>query len=213
MASGLFEGNRAYEVPVVSAEPKLTTAEARRMKPTTLLGEYSTNYLTYDDTPGRVENLEISSNAVNDTMLAPGEVFSFNGLAGPLDYAETKVIQRGRVDTAEGGGLCQVSSTLYMAVNLAGLKPIEQQPHYAELPYIRPGFDATVWFGTIDFKFKNTNDSYVLVKESVDRTTGDVTAQIWGRPNGKEVKMSSRKVDEWEDAEGNPATKWVTVRR
>jgi vancomycin resistance protein YoaR len=212
MASGLFEGDRAYEVPVVAAEPKLTTAEARRMKPTTLLGEYSTNYLTYDDSPGRVENLEISSNAVNDTMLAPGEVFSFNELAAPLDYAETKVIQRGRVDTAEGGGLCQVSSTLYMAVNLAGLEPVERQPHYAELPYIRPGFDATVWFGAIDFKFRNNNDSYVLVKESVDRTTGDVTAEIWGRPNGKQVEMSSEKVDEWDDAEGNPVTEWDTYK-
>lgn len=212
MSAGIFEGDHSYEIPVVEARPELTTTEAREMKPTTLLGEYSTNYLTYDDSPGRVNNLEIASEAVNDTMLAPGEVFSFNALAEPLDYYETKVIQRGRVDTAEGGGLCQVSSTLYMAVNLAGLEPIERQPHYAELPYIRPGFDATIWFGAIDFKFRNNNDSYVLVKEGIDRSTGEVYSQIWGKPNGREVEMSSEKVGEWDDAEGNPATKWVTYK-
>lgn len=212
MSAGIFEGDRSYEIPVVEARPELTTTEAREMKPTTLLGEYSTNYMTYDDSPGRVNNLEIASGAINDTMLAPGEVFSFNALAEPLDYYETKVIQRGRVDTAEGGGLCQVSSTLYMAVNLAGLEPIERQPHYAELPYIRPGFDATIWFGAIDFKFRNNNDSYVLVKEGVDRSTGEVYSQIWGKPNGREVEMSSQKVREWNDAEGNPATKWVTYK-
>jgi len=117
------------------------------------------------------------------------------------------------VDTAEGGGLCQVSSTLYMAASLAGLDVIERSPHYAELPYIRPGFDATVWFGAIDMKFKNTNDSYVLVREWVDPSTGWVYAQIWGQPNGTDVQMSSEKVGEWKDEEGNPVTQWVTYQK
>ncbi len=212
LKSGIFEGERRYEIPVAKDESDLTTAEAQRLKPTDLLGEYSTNYLTYDDTPGRVANLKLASNAVDGTALAPGEVFSFNELAEPLDYYDTKVIVRGRVDTAEGGGLCQVSSTLYMAANYAGMETVERQPHYAELPYIRPGFDATVWFGAIDYKFRNNTDSYVLVRERVDETTGDVRAEIWGRPTGKQVEMSSRKVGEWEDEEGNPVTRWVTYQ-
>ena len=118
--NGIFEGERSYAVPVKKDKPELTTAEAERLKPTDLLSSYRTNYMTYDDSAGRVRNLEIASGAVNGTLLAPGEVFSFNALAEPLDYAETKVIVKGRVDTAEGGGLCQVSSTLYMAANLAG---------------------------------------------------------------------------------------------
>jgi len=210
--AGLFGGRHSFDIPVVTDEPKLTTAKAEKLKPTTLLGSYKTNYNTYDDSPGRVENLKIASSAVSGTMLAPGEVFSFNALAAPLDYYPTKVIVKGRVDEAEGGGLCQVSSTLYMAVNLAGLKPVERQPHYAELPYIRPGFDATVWFGAIDMKFENTNDSYVLVRERVDESTGWVYAQIWGRPNGKDVKMNSKKASENKDSEGNPVTKWVTYK-
>jgi vancomycin resistance protein YoaR len=209
---GIFEGQRQYEVPVVVDEPELTTAEAERLKPTELLATYDTNYLTYDDSPGRVENLEIASEAVNGTFLAPGEVFSFNALAEPLQYHDTKVIVGGRVDTAEGGGLCQVSSTLYMAANYAGLDVIERHPHYAELPYIRPGFDATVWFGALDMKFKNTSPGYLLIQQWVDESTGTVNAAIYGRPTGIEVDMRSEKVAEYTDSEGNPVTDWVTYQ-
>lgn len=212
LKTGIFEGQRRFEVPTATDYPELTTDEAEKLKPTDLLGEYSTNYLTYDDTPGRVTNLQLAADAVNNTMLAPGEVFSFNALAEPLDYEETKVIVRGRVDEAEGGGLCQVSSTLYMAANYAGLDIIERSPHYAELPYIRPGFDATVWFGAIDMKFKNTTDSYLLIQEGVDTTTGNVYAAIYGQPTGLDVQMNSEKVAEYEDQKGDPVTEWVTYR-
>lgn len=210
--SGVFTGTREYEVPVVKDKPDLTTAEAERLKPTDLLASYDTNYMTYDDTPGRVKNLEIASNAVNGTLLAPGEVFSFNALAEPLDYAETKVIVQGRVDEAEGGGLCQVSSTLYMAANYAGLDVVERHPHYAELPYIQPGFDATVWFGALDMQFKNTSPGYILIQQWVDTSTGNVNAAIYGKPSGVEVEMNSEKVREYEDNEGNPVTEWVTYQ-
>ncbi len=213
LKTGIFDGKRAYEVPVVRDEPVLTTARAEKLKPTEMLGSYKTNYLTYDDDPGRIDNLKIASDAVSGTALAPGEVFSFNELAAPLEYAETKVIVKGRVDEAEGGGLCQVSSTLYMAVNFAGLDVVERKPHYAELPYIRPGFDATVWFGAIDMKFKNTTDGYVLVREWVEEGTGNVYAEVWGRPNGTRVEMNSEKIAEYDDAEGNPVTKWVTYQK
>jgi len=210
--SGIFQGKRDYAVPVVKDEPKLTTAEAEKLKPTTLLSSYRTNYNTYDDSPGRVTNLDIASGAVNGTLLAPGDIFSFNALAEPQHYQKTKVIIKGKVDEAEGGGLCQVSSTLYMAANKAGLDPVERHPHYAELPYIQPGFDATVWFGALDMKFKNTSPGYVLVQEWVD-ADGWVNAAIYGKPSGVHVDMSSKKVSTTEDSEGNPVTKWVTYKK
>lgn len=211
MRDGLFDGKYVYEVPVVTVQPEFTTAEAEKLRPTDLLSSYRTNYLTYDDSPGRVKNLETSSGAVSGTMLAPGEVFSFNALAQQYEYEETKVIVEGRVDEAEGGGLCQVSSTLYMAANLAGLDVVERYPHYAELPYIRPGFDATVWFGALDMKFKNTSPGYILIQEWVD-AEGYVNAQIFGQPSGIEVDMSSEKISTTEDEEGHPVTKWVTYQ-
>ena len=215
LEDGLLDGRggiRRFEMPVVTAQPELTAEEANDAKPTTLLGRYRTNYMTYDDGPGRVANLEIASRAVDETVLAPGEIFSFNELAEPLDYYATSVIINGQVDTADGGGLCQVASTLYMAANYAGLKVVERHPHYAELSYIRPGFDATVWFGDLDMRFENSSGSHLLLREWVDEE-GYVNAEIWGRPSGRKVEMNSQLVSTSLDDEGNPVTEWVTYKK
>lgn len=194
---GIFEGERRYAVPVATARPDLTTGEAESLKPTELLGSYRTNYAVVPDTGARVENLEISSSAVNGTLLAPGEVFSMNAHVSGLDYNESKVIVDGEETNADGGGLCQVTSTLYNAANFAGLDVIERTPHSAQLPYIRPGMDATVWWGgpgeadDLDMKFRNTTNGYLLLREYVAED-GYVYSEIWGRPNGTEVEMRSK---------------------
>lgn len=205
---GVFSGDFRYEVPLAVWRPKLTTREAIRLKPTGLIGEYSTNYMTYSDDPGRVKNLQIASRAISGQLVAPGKVFSFNSVAAPLHYYPTKVIVNGKVEKADGGGLCQVSTNLYMAANKAGLEPVERHPHYAELPYVRPGFDATVWFGALDMKFRNTSSGYILLEETVDTQTGWVTARIYGRPTGKHVEMWSKKV-----YSSPKITRWVTYKR
>jgi vancomycin resistance protein YoaR len=207
---GLFEGQREHEVPVVTDAPELATAEVARMKPTDLLGSYRTNYAVVPDDGTRVENLGISSDAVDGTLLAPGEVFSMNAHVSGLDYNESKVIVGGEETTADGGGLCQVTSTLYNAANFAGLDVLERTPHSAQLPYIRPGMDATVWWGgpgkadDLDMKFRNTTDGYLLLRERVAED-GYVYAEIWGRPNGTEVEMSSKPTYLGEDG-----SEWVT---
>ncbi len=207
LKAGLFEGQREYEVPVIVSQPKLTTEEAEKLRPTELLSTYRTNYTLSSDTSGeRVENLRIASDAVSGTLLAPGEVFSFNELAAPLEYNETHVIVEGAETTANGGGLCQVASTLFNAANYAGLEIVERHPHFSELPYIRPGLDATVWFGALDMRFKNTTDGYVLVQESVGED-GYVYASIYGRPNGTVVEMDSEPTYRTEDA-----SEWVTYK-
>ncbi len=208
----LFRGRHEYDVPVVTDGPDLSTAEARRLKPTRLLGSYRTNYAVVPDTGARVENLGISSGAVNGTLLAPGQVFSMNAHVSGLDYNESKVIVGGQETTADGGGLCQVTSTLYNAANFAGLDVIERTPHSAQLPYIRPGMDATVWWGgpgmadDLDMKFRNTTDGYLLLREYVAED-GYVYAEIWGRPNGTEVKMRSKPTYLGEDG-----SEWVTYQ-
>lgn len=213
METGLLEGRREYEVPVVAVEPELTTNEAERMKPTELLGSYRTDYSVVPDDGARVENLGISSDAVDGTLLAPGEVFSMNEKVAGLDYNEAKVIVGGEETKADGGGLCQVTSTLYNAANFAGLDVIERTPHSAQLPYIRPGMDATVWWGgpgeedDLDMKFRNTTDGYLLLREYV-AADGYVRAEIWGRPNDMDVEMYSEPTNL--DEEGS---EWVTYQK
>ena len=202
---GIFEGKREFQVPIEVNEPEFTTAEAEEMKPTELLGSYRTNYAMVEDPKGlRAENLEIASDAVSGTFLAPGEVFSMNETVQYLDYNETHVIINGQETTEEGGGLCQVTSTLYNAVNYAGLDVVERHPHATQLPYIRPGMDATVWFGALDMKFKNTSDGYVLLEEYVS-DDGYIYASVYGVPDKVEVKMRSESVYRTPDS-----AKWVT---
>ncbi|QYJ16297.1 hypothetical protein Rxycam_02130 [Rubrobacter xylanophilus DSM 9941] len=164
ISRGVFLGRREYRVRVEVEEPELTTARAERLKPTTVLGEYKTDY-TWDTDPGRRANMERASAAIDGTAVAPGEIFSYNATTQSLSYEPAKVIKNGRVAYDEGGGLSQVSSTLYMAANYAGLEILEAHPHYAELPYITPGFDTTVWFGALDLRFRNDTTGYILIQQ------------------------------------------------
>lgn len=206
--SGLFQGQRNYDVPVVTTQPKLTTEQAEKIKPTALIGSYRTNYtLTTDQSPERVENLRIASNAITGTLLAPDDVFSVNDVASPLHYNETHVIIQGKEEKADGGGLCQVASTLYNAVNYAGLDVLERHPHDSQLPYIRPGLDATVWFGALDMKFQNTSDNYILLREYVS-DDGYIYAQVFGQPTGKKVEMDSQP-----EYLGSDYSKWTTTQK
>lgn len=199
LQSGLFTGKHAYDVPVVTAKPQLTTAKAEQVKPTQVLGKYRTKYIgTGDSSQARVDNLKIASGGISGTVLAPGEKFSFDELAAPLQYKKAHIFgEGGKVDSAYGGGLCQVASTLYMAVNWAGLNVTERHPHYAELNYIRPGFDATVWFGfgggqQLDMKFVNTSPGYIMLREHVEND-GYIYAEVYGQKStGLNVQMDSK---------------------
>jgi vancomycin resistance protein YoaR len=193
-------------------KPQVTTEEVEKLKPTEVIGEYKTDF-RWDSNPSRKANMKLAAGAVSGTLVPPGEVFSFNEHASGLDYNQAKTFSDGGVDYADGGGLCQVSSTLYMAAQYAGLEIVERNPHYAVLPYIKPGFDATVWFGdeygygVLDLKFRNTTDAYILIREWVD-DRGYLRAEIQGQPTGKEVEMRTEKVFE-STARG---IKWATYK-
>jgi vancomycin resistance protein YoaR len=207
---GLFEGKREYEVPVTVAKPRFTTTELESKKPTELQGTYRTNYTaTTDQGQTRVENLKIASEAVSGTFVAPGQTFSMLEHVANLDYYNTHVIVDGAETVDEGGGLCQVTSTLYNAALYAGMEITERTAHFSQLPYIRPGMDATVWYGgpgtadDLDMKFKNTTDGYVLLQEYVSND-GYIYANVYGVPDKVEVEMSSEPIYRAEDA-----SKWV----
>ena len=193
-----------------AAAPNKKAGEPEEME---VLGEHETDFL-WDSNPNRKYNMKLAAGAVDDTVLEPGEVFSFNELTSGLDYEAAKTFSDGGVGYAYGRGLCQVSSTLYMAAQYAGLEIVERNPHYAVLPYIRPGFDATVWFGgdgipELDMRFENTTGGDLLVREWVDEK-GFLKARILGEePTGLEVEMRSEKV--FEDT--TRGIKWATYKK
>jgi vancomycin resistance protein YoaR len=207
--------NMSGHVPIAEGpppKPKVSTAEVQSYRPKEVIGEFQTDFL-WDSNPNRKSNMRLAASAVDNTVLKPGEVFSFNDLTRSLEYKEAKTFSNGGVGIANGGGLCQVSSTLYMAANYAGLGIVERHPHYAVLPYIKPGFDATVWFGengwgAQDMRFENTTDGYIVIREWVDEK-GFLNAQILGQPTGKKVEMRTEKIYE-DPVKG---IKWTTYKK
>jgi vancomycin resistance protein YoaR len=198
--NGIFDGKRDYQVSTTVDKPTYTTAELQAKKPTQLLGSYHTNYTaTSDKTQARVDNLNIASRAVSGTFLAPGQVYSMNDTVSGANYEEGHVIVNNATTSALGGGLCQVTSTLYNAALYAGLDIVERNPHATQLPYIRPGRDATVWFGDangngeLDMKFKNTTKGYILLEEYVSNDNY-IYANIYGVPDDVKVQVSSEPV-------------------
>ena len=202
------------EEPVVSTREAVEDRGVGASEPSVLLGEFFTDY-AWDPDPGRRSNLEAASEAIDGTILKPGEEFSAIEVLGQVEYKPAKVFASGGIDYTEGGGLCQVSSTLYMAANYAGLEITERNPHYAELPYIKPGLDATVWFGepgngwgALDMRFKNNTDGDILLRQHINED-GFMVAQIYGeKPTGKVVTMNSEKVEQ----DPNRGIKWATYK-
>ncbi|WP_281974606.1 VanW family protein [Halobacillus litoralis] len=128
------------------------------------------NYLTYykKTNKGRTNNISLATEAINNHVVFPGELFSFNKVVGKRTeekgYVRAPVIVRGELAEDIGGGICQVSSTLYNAVDHAGLKIVERYSHSKKVPYVPPGRDATVsWYGP-DFTFKNEFNQPVLIQ-------------------------------------------------
>lgn len=130
------------------------------------LGSYETYFKSSNKE--RTNNIELATEAINNHVLFPGDTFSFNEVVGKRTkekgYMRAPVIVKGELSEDIGGGICQVSSTLFNAVNLNGIEMIERYSHSREVPYVPPGKDATVsWWGP-DLVFKNHYSHPILIQ-------------------------------------------------
>jgi len=135
--------------------------------------------------PGRVKNIALAAEKISGQVVRPGQIFSFNEAVGPRDpaygWAQAREIYQGEYVLGYGGGICQVSSTLYNAVLLAGLEVMERYHHERPLQYVDPGRDATVVWNVLDFKFRNNTEQPLVM-----------TARILpGSPQQLEVALHS----------------------
>lgn len=144
-----------------------------------VLGSYST-YL--QGSAARINNIHTAVRSIHHTVVWPDEIFSFNDTTGPRTaeqgYLPAPIILQGGLNLGLGGGVCQVSSTLYNAVLQAGLSIVERHPHSRPVRYVPPGRDATVNYGYLDMKFKNNRQGPVIIKMSV--YGGKIQTQILG---------------------------------
>lgn len=143
--------------------PEITAAQAKEAYK--VIGTYTTTTTSNSD---RNKNIELASNAINGMILQPGEEFSFNKATGRRSeekgYRPAGAYLNGVLIEEPGGGVCQVSSTLYNAVVFAGLKTTERHAHSYEPSYVTPGEDATVSYGGPDMKFENNSSCAIAIR-------------------------------------------------
>lgn len=160
-------------IPFTEVTPGISTKELESLKTANLFSTYSTKFDS--NLTGRTENIRLAAKTIDCKVLKPDQEFSFNQTVGPRTvesgYQMAIIIEGNEFVPGLGGGVCQVSSTLYNAVRLANLTVTERSGHSIPITYVPPGRDATVAYPDIDFRFKNDSGGYILIRSDVTDDT------------------------------------------
>ena len=189
----LKEEKDEYVIPLIITKPTKTTkdigTEAFPDKLSTCATRYDATNLT------RTTNLQVAVNKINGVVVMPGETFSYNKTLGKrtaeTGYKDAAGYAGGKVVQMIGGGICQISSTLYDAVVYANLEIVERHNHAFLTSYLGAGKDATVVYGNLDFRFKNTRNYPIKIESYMQ--SGIVTVNIYGikEENEYEIEIST----------------------
>lgn len=176
--------------------PTIQTTTADQMGVKNLLGRGESYF--YDSIPGRIYNIKLGTEKVSGSLIPPGEIFSFNDSIGTISalfgFQKAYAIIRGKTVLDDGGGVCQVSTTLYRAALNSGLPIVERTAHtyrvgfYEQGGYL-PGLDATVYPPSPDFKFKNDTNSYLLIQAAFDPEHTRLTFELFGKSDGRQTEI------------------------
>ena len=185
--TGVISSGKNGEVilSLVRTEPARSTASMQAMGINKLLGGFTT---WFDPSKvGRSYNVSVAARALDELLVLPGREVSFNGVVGPRSteagYKTAPEIVNNELVDGIGGGVCQVSTTLYNSVLLADLEVVERVNHSLPVSYVPIGRDATVVDNAIDFMFRNNTDSYLYIKSVVGN--GSLTIKIYGNDRDK----------------------------
>ena len=186
----LQEERPEYEISLKITKPKKTVKDIGTEAFPDLLATFSTNYQASN--VSRTTNLKLASNKINGTVILPNEEFSYNKVVGErtisAGYKMAATYSNGQVVDGLGGGICQISSTLYDAVVMANLNVTTRRNHQFVTSYVPAGKDATVVWGSQDFKFVNSRKYPVRIVATVEG--GVATVQIWGIKEEVEYDIS-----------------------
>jgi vancomycin resistance protein YoaR len=194
LAAAVSPGDRVAKLVVQRATPERTTREARAMGITGRVAGYTTYY---GGEPNRIHNVQLVARMVDGAVIAPGETFSFNGTTGERSsergFREAPVIINGELQNGIGGGVCQVSTTVFNAAYEAGL-PIESRTNHAlYIAHYPQGRDATVNYPDIDLKFKNDTGRWLLLRTFVGSSA--LTVKLYGTPQHRRVESETAPLD------------------
>lgn len=185
----LKEDKEEYSIPLIITNPKKTINDIGTEAFPDLLSTFSTRYDASNSS--RTTNLKIAVSKINGVVVMPGEIFSYNKTLGKrtseAGYKDAAGYAGGKVVQMIGGGICQISSTLYDAVVYANLDIVERHNHAFQTSYVGAGKDATVVYGALDFKFKNTRNYPITIKASAQN--GIARIDIYGIKESTEYEV------------------------
>ncbi|MBR2822415.1 MAG: VanW family protein [Clostridia bacterium] len=192
--AGMLDAGDLHGTAVMVPEKRIAdVTKTELMNSFGLISSYTTK-TTSDQ--NRNTNIRLSAEAINGTTVLPGETFSFNGATGERSaekgYKPAAAIARGESIEEVGGGVCQTSSTLFNAVARADLEIVDRSPHAWPSSYIEKGFDATVNWPGLDFKFKNNSDWPVFILAEYQKQK--VTVRIYGMSLGADTRIDLESV-------------------
>jgi vancomycin resistance protein YoaR len=199
--AALLRGEHTVELSVVEQQPAVAdTATGAELGVTQLIQERTTYF--YGSSIERIQNIKAAADRYHGLLIAPGETFSMGSVLGDVSlengFAEALIIYGGRTIKGVGGGVCQVSTTLFRTVFFAGFPVVERYSHAYRVSYYEmnasgavdtnfAGMDATVYFPLVDFKFTNDTPSWLLMETSVNVGARTITWKLYSTSDGRSV--------------------------
>lgn len=185
-----------YTLPTITKEPEITTEEANEYGIEEKIGEGVSYFV--GSIPNRIYNIGHATSKIDGILVPPDEEFSFNKYIGDISrlsgYKEAYVISGGRTVLGDGGGVCQVSTTLFRAMLNAGVPITERSAHSYRVSYYEQqsqiGQDATIYVPSVDLKFKNDTGHHILISADFDSVNQKLTFSLFGKSDGRESVVS-----------------------
>lgn len=191
-------GQNEIQLPLTIIAPKVATNDAAKMNITGLAVQGYSDYTgsSYE----REVNLGVAAEQYHGIVIPPGDVFSFNEHLGWVvdanGYEEGYIIVGNKTEVDVGGGVCQVSTTIFRAAFNAGFEIVERHPHAYRVAYYENGspvgWDATIFSPVVDFKFRNDTPNYYLLEVETNQAANTLTMNLYGAPTGRSVDMDAR---------------------
>lgn len=184
-------------LPIYEEAPPVTVKSLQAQGVERKIIEFSTPII--DASAGRLHNVKAPAAVIQDMLLKPGEIFDYAKVVEQAEkqfgFQESKVILNGKLVNGVGGGICQVSTTLYNAALLSGLEIVERRNHTLPISYAPIGLDATFSSGWINFRFRNSTGAYLLIRTETTKTK--FTVKLFGRmPGDMSYEVETRKLKE-----------------
>ncbi len=190
LAAAARPTNRVATLSFSVQQPARSTAAARAMQITGVVGTYET---VYGGDPNRIHNVQLVAHLVDNKLIAPGATFSFNGTTGERSaqkgFLSAPVIVNGELQTGLGGGVCQVSTTVFNAAYEAGLRITDRTNHSLYISHYPLGRDATVNYPDVDLKFVNDTGHWLLLRTWVGPSS--LTVSLYGTPQHRRIETTS----------------------